>query len=257
MKVSDVFKRFIIANADVYAPQKNVGRKRSLTNADALDAIFKVLRTGMQWREIDSSHCFTTVYRRMVLWETKNVFTMAYKQALQTYQKLHPPKYYCVDSSYVKNMFGRCDTGRNHTDRGRQALKLSIVVDDNGIVQGACHHPGNKPDVILFLDSIASMLEKLDGLPFYADRGYDSKHNKNACRNFGFKDRIFRRRTKTVRRTNAKRIVVEHTFAWLDKFRRLLHLYEQSGSRYMSFVWLAVGQLLCNRFFSEFNGSNG
>ena len=117
----------------------------------------------MQWREVDTSHCFTTVYRRMVLWETHDVFTLAYKHALKTYQKLNPSKYYCVDSSYVKNMFGRRnDTGRNHTDRGRQALKLSIVVDHHGVVQGACHHPGNKPDVTLLL---SCMMERLKGIP--------------------------------------------------------------------------------------------
>ena len=134
MKLNDVFKRLVLAKANDLTPPKQVGRKRSLTNNEALDLIFKVLRTGMQWREIDSPCCFTTVYRRMVLWEEQDVFTAAYKHALQTCQKLNPPKYYCVDSSYVKNMFGRQDTGRNHTDRGRQALKLSIVVDHNAAV---------------------------------------------------------------------------------------------------------------------------
>ena len=97
MKVNDIFKRLIIAKATECAPQKCVGRRRSLTNEDALDAIFKVLRTGMQWREVETSHCFTTVYRRMVLWETHDVFTLAYKHALKTYQKLNP-SVYCVDS---------------------------------------------------------------------------------------------------------------------------------------------------------------
>lgn len=83
MKINDVFKRLILNNANILAPQKSVGRKRSLTNENALDMIFKVLRTGMQWREIESSHCFTTVYRRMVLWEERNVFTLAYSQALK------------------------------------------------------------------------------------------------------------------------------------------------------------------------------
>ena len=257
MKLNDVFKRLVLAKANDLTPPKQVGRKRSLTNNEALDLIFKVLRTGMQWREIDSPYCFTTVYRRMVLWEEQGVFTAAYKHALQTYQKLNPPKYYCVDSSYVKNMFGRQDTGRNHTDRGRQALKLSIVVDHNGIVHGACHHPGNKPDVTLLTDSLSCMMERINHLSLYADKGYDSKRNRNICKEFNLKDRIFRRKTKTVRRTNARRVVVEHSFAWLDKFRRLLHLYEMSGKRYLSFVFLALGHLLCQRFVDQVSkGSN-
>lgn len=33
-------------------------------------------------------------------------------------------------------------TRKNHTDRGRKALKLSVVSDDSGMVVGACCHPG-------------------------------------------------------------------------------------------------------------------
>tara|TARA_B110000046_G_scaffold182696_1_gene217248 strand:- start:3681 stop:4403 length:723 start_codon:yes stop_codon:yes gene_type:complete len=57
------------------------------------------------------------------------VFERAYTRALRTYRRLHPTAYYCVDSSYVKNRFWQAGVGRNHTDRGGKALKLSIVTD--------------------------------------------------------------------------------------------------------------------------------
>ena len=63
----------------------------------------------------------------------------------------------------------------------------------------------------------------------------------------GLKDRIFRRKTKTVRRTNAKRIVVEHTFAWLDQYRRLLLCYEQTPQTYLAFAIIAMGNLISRR----------
>ena len=106
---------------------------------------------------------------------------------------------------------------RNHTDRGRKALKLSVVSDDSGVIIGACCHPGNRPDVVLLDDTIRSAFVRLEALELFADRGYDSRRNRTFCRDSGLKDRIFRRKTKTVRRTNAKRIVVEHTFAWLER----------------------------------------
>lgn len=247
MRLSDVFERLVLDSAHVLAPASRYGRKRALSDRDALVHIFTLLRTGMQWRELNSSvHC-TTVLRRFHDWKRLGVFEQAYKKAFDTYQKLRPTKRYCVDSSYVKNRYGRVGLGKNHTDRGRKALKLSVVSDDSGMVVGACCHPGNRPDVVLLDDTIRSAFVRLEALELFADRGYDSRRNRTICRDSGLKDRIFRRKTKTVRRTNAKRIVVEHTFAWLDQYRRLSLCYEQTPQTYLAFAILAMGNLISRR----------
>ena len=257
MKLSHVFEEFVLRHAATLAPQNRRGRPRSLDDSQALHHIFKVLRTGMQWRELNAPVDFTTVFRRMKTWTTLGVFDAAYADALRVYKKHSPPKYYCVDSSYVKNRFGRECVGRNHTDRGRKALKLSAIVDDAGIPHGICCHPGNRPDVVLLEDSIKSALVKLDALELFADRGYDSRRNRTLCSDYGLKDRIFRRKTKTVRRTNARRIVVEHTFARLDQYRRLLHFFEQRSAPYRAFALLGLGNLLCRNqnFATTLNSS--
>ena len=56
-------------------------------------------------------------------WIGKGIFEDAYKKVLKLYMKHHPTKYYCIDSSYVKNAFGRDVVGRNPVDRGRKATK--------------------------------------------------------------------------------------------------------------------------------------
>ena len=116
-----------------------------------------------------------------------------------------------------------------------------------GVVFGACCHAANRPDVVLLDDTLQSAFLRLDALELFADRGYDSRRNRGICRDNGLKERIFRRKTKTVRRTNAKRIVVEHTFAWLDQFRRLLHLYEHEPKTYLAFAIISLGHLLSRR----------
>ena len=248
MRLSDVFERHVLKAVNVKMPAARVGRKPSLLPGEALRLIFRVLRTGMQWRELECNVHFTTVFKRMKTWSEAGVFTDAYTKTLEVYRKLNKNEYYCVDSSYVKNKFGRKNvTGKNHTDRGRQALKLSAIVDQNGIIHGACTHPGNIPDVSLLDETLRSAFVSLDKLPLLADRGYDSRKNRRICEQHGLQDRIFRRKTKTVRRTNARRIVVEHVFAWLDQFRRLLYMYEQNPTTYISFVLLAMGHILGNR----------
>ena len=249
MKVSNIFKQFILEEINRLTQNKSKGRPLTLKHEEAIDCVFKVLRTGMQWREIQSSVSYATVFRRFQAWSAMDIFKSAYRRALSVYQKLVSGKYYCIDSSYVKNRFGQSCVGKNHTDRGRKAAKVSIITDQNGVSHSISMYPGNKPDVILLTSSLQQMLVSLESLPLYADRGYDSKHNRAVCNSFGLKDRIFRRRTKTCRRSNAKRIVVEHSFSWMDKFRRLLMLYEQTSAPFLSFTFLGLGHHLCQRFF--------
>ena len=254
MHLSEVFQNLVLQQAAALAGSKPTGRPRTLSNEDALQGIFRVLRTGMQWRELDAipgEVHYTTVFRRFRTWGSAHVFETAYTRALQTYRRLRRVQHYCVDSSYVKNRFGRRCVGRNHTDRGRKALKLSLLVDDLGVTHGVCSHPGNRPDVVLLEDTLRSALLPLESVPLYADRGYDSRRNRALCEEHGLRDRIFRRRTKTVRRTNARRIVVEHAFAWLDAFRRLLHCYEQGPEPFVAFVLLALGHRLGKRLERE------
>jgi IS5 family transposase len=201
----------------------------------------------MQWRELECEVHHTTVLRRMQAWRASGVFHSAYTALLKTYKKLHPTQYYCVDSAYVKNMFSSRCVGRNHTDRGRKALKLSALVDQYGMPHTLCCHPGNRPDVVLLDDTLRGCFLALDHLSLYADRGYDSKRNRTLCSEHGLHDRIFRRRCKTTKRTNAKRIVVEHTFAWMKQFRRLLYLYEHSEHQFLAFTLLAFGNMMSKR----------
>ena len=205
----------------------------------------------MQWRALECEVSHTTVLRRMHTWRKCGVFKAAYRKLLETYKKLYPTQYYCLDSAYIKNMFSQKCVGRNHTDRGRKAIKVSVVVDQTGAPHGVCCHPGNRPDVVLLDDSLSSCFEFISHLPMYADRGYDSRKNRETCERHGLKERIFRRRCKTTRRTNAKRVVVEHTFAWMKQYRRLLYMYEHCEHQLIAFLLLAFGNILSRRLSND------
>lgn len=149
-----VFQRLVLKEAKRLYPDCQTGRPRVLTDETSLDLIFRVLRTGMQWRELKCEVSHTTVLRRMHTWRKCGVFETAYHKLLKTYKKLYPTQYYCLDSAYIKNMFSQKCVGRNHTDRGRKAVKVSVVVDQTGAPHGVCCHPGNRPDVVLLDDSL-------------------------------------------------------------------------------------------------------
>jgi transposase len=56
----------------------------------------------------------------------------------------------------------------------------------------------------------------------YADKGYDSAHNRAACRRRGILPRIARRGIESSEKLERHRWKVERFFAWLHRYRRLL-----------------------------------
>lgn len=246
MKLSAVFENLILAGAAEAAPPARTGRPRALSDSQVSTLLFKLLRTGCQWRELEcGTASFMVVYRRVQLWERMNVIENAYQRALKTYSKLRPPKRHLMDSSHVRNRHGRQPhTGRNHVDRGRQGTKVSVVTDDARIVYGVHLAPSNRPDVVLLDQTLDSRWVKLDGIELWADRGYDSRANRQRCADRNVKDRIFRRKTKTTRMSNAKRVVVEHVFAHLQGMRRLSFRYEQRQEMFRLLFILAFGHRL-------------
>lgn len=188
-----------------------------------------------------------TVFKHTHRWATAGLFEKAYTRCLQAYSATHPARRYELDTSFVKNQYGRAPgLGRNPTDRGRSALKLAAVVDHNGVVMGASTFQANKPDVTLLSATLAQMLISIRRIELFTDRGFDSRKNRRHARHLGLTDRIARRGTPVHRR-----LPIEHTFAWIDKYRRLLHVFEHSVQKYLQYTFVAIGHLLSTRFLSS------
>ena len=63
MQLAKAFERLVLARVE-QLPRSPRGRPLKLADADALAFLFKVLRTGMQWREVGATVCHTTIFRR-------------------------------------------------------------------------------------------------------------------------------------------------------------------------------------------------
>ena len=130
-----MFKNILrIAVQETFPPQKR-GRPALLKFDDAYEDILRVERTGMQWRHLRTTNgvAHITVFKTMHRWIDAGLFYIAYERLLRLYRRRRRPRYYCVDSSFVKNVYGVDCVGRNPTDRGRLATKLSVAVDDEGV----------------------------------------------------------------------------------------------------------------------------
>ena len=151
-----------------------------------------------------------------------------------------------ADSERQRGKKGEQATGPNPTDKGKPGTKRHLVVCRRGIplalrCTGANVHDTRMLEAVV--DAIPSIKGKR-GRPrkrpdkMHADKGYDSKANRAALRKRGITPRIARRGIESSQKLGRHRWVVERTFAWLSRFRRLTIRYERRLDIHEAFLQL-------------------
>ena len=86
----------------------------------------------------------------------------------------------------------------------------------------------------------------------HADKAYDHRRCRQACRRRGITPRIARRGVESSERLGRHRWVVERTLAWFVRFRRLTVRYERRADILEAFHRLAAA-LICLRFVERWS----
>lgn len=127
------------------------------------------------------------------------------------------------------------------------------MADAKGIPLAVLLTAANVHDCQLFealLDAIPPLKGPGRGRPrcrpdkAHADKGYDFRKCRDACRVRGIKHRIARRGIESKDRLGRHRWVVERDFAWLNALRRLRTRYDRRASHYLGFLHLGCA-LIC------------
>ncbi|MTH79163.1 IS5 family transposase [Paracoccus aestuariivivens] len=145
-------------------------------------------------------------------------------------------------------------TGPSPTDRGRLGTKRHIVTDRCGIpltvrLSGANVHDSRMIEPLL--DAIPRIRGKR-GRPrhrpgrLHADKGYGYPRCRRACTIHGIKHRIARKGVESSAHLGMHRWVVERTFSWLSKFRRLAVRYERRADIHLAFT-ISACAIICFR----------
>lgn len=135
---------------------------------------------------------------------------------------------------------------------------MIAIIDNNGyILSPLTIAPVNRHDTVFLPESLNSLARitrsvgiDIKGAILNLDAGFDSKKNRKCIFNRGIKPNIkenLRNRKKSKRgrkrmfdeKAYALRMRVERTFAWEDKFKRLLIRFEQIQSRHLGFKLIA------------------
>ena len=111
--------------------------------------------------------------------------------------------------------------------------------------------------LVATLDAVQGVRTRDRGRPrkrpdkLHADKDYDHRRCRRECRTRGIKPRITRRGVDSSAHLGRHRWVVERSFAWLARFRRLSIRYERRGDLHLAFTTLACA-VICLRQIRRF-----
>ena len=236
-------------------PAKHGGRHRKVCPREILDAIFYVLRSGCAWRMMP--HDFPpwqTVYGYFRTWQQENrweTINDALREAvrLEAGRKAQPSMG-LIDSQSVKtsSVAGERGVDPFKSVKGR---KRHILVDTMGLLLVVVVHTANTQDRKgarwVLARALMKGFERLELI--LADGGYHSQPLVDwlaAQIHWAF-ELVKRPEGQKGFVVQAQRWVVERTFAWLGRYRRLSKDYEVLPENSEAFVYLAMIHLMLRR----------
>lgn len=239
------FERLTDGQWEVIKEFLNWQRKRKHDLREVFNAILWITRTGCQWRNLDRSYPpWRTVYYYFDLWGRQEIWEQMCRELnmLERIQmeKKATPSLLLADSQSVKL------TPMIYEDRGIDGnkkvngRKRQILVDVIGRIWYAKVHAASQHDSIGGLTLLGFSKEALPRLKMImADKSYRGTFAEVVGK-LGLAFEVPKREDGVKGfAVEAKRWVVERTFAWLNFFRRVVVDYEHTIRNSASFLFLA------------------
>ena len=241
------------------APAKRGGRKRSVDEREIVNAIMYVLSTGCQWRALPKDFPpRSTVWHYLDLWSydgtLERIHHELYVKCREKAGREASPTAAIIDSQSVKSAEkggGQIDAAGYDAGKKVKGKKRHILVDTLGLLLRVIVHPADIQDRdggILLLSTLFGLFPFLKKL--FADGGYQGPQFEQAVTKI-----LPELHVEIVKRSDQakgfkilpKRWVVERTFAWLSRCRRLAKDFENLTRIALAFVKLASIRFMLRR----------
>jgi putative transposase len=230
------------------------GRPRKHSFRNLLNAIFYIIKTGAQWRNLPKDFApWRTVYHYFRLWKRSGFWEQLHAH-LREYVRLadgrqRHPSAAIIDSQSVKSSETSDQRGY---DAGKKinGRKRHILVDTLGLVLLALVLPADVQDrdaAKLLLATFFSQKVPRRVKHIWADGGYAGALVARARSWWRCTVEIVKRPELHTFKVMPRRWVVERTFGWLGRSRRLSRDYERQAQTGQTMIYLAMLRLMLAR----------
>jgi putative transposase len=222
------------------------GRPRQVSLRVILEAILYLLATGCQWRALprefpprSTVQTYFYAWRNTGLWPA--ISTKLLAQARQTLGGPAQPRAGIIDSQSAPTTQSGGPRGLDPAKRIK-GRKRHIVTDTHGFLLAALVHPANIQDCHGAVPLLTALRQHWPALEHvYADRVYRGPQRLKALAPTGsWRIDIVKRPTGVKGfQLLPRRWVVERSFAWLGRCRRLAKDFEASCETEAAWLWIA------------------